>query len=148
MVSKKQVVFSNYMTLNKVIIYTDGGSRGNPGPSAIGVLIGDKKYKKYIGKKTNNIAEYEAVIFAMKKAKQLLGAKQSKFSILEINVDSELVVRQSNGEYKILDKDLQLLFIEIWNLKQDFRKALFKHIPREKNKIADALVNEALDKMV
>lgn len=129
----------------KLIIYTDGGARGNPGPAAIGVVVGSKKYGEYIGETTNNIAEYKAVIFALKKAKALIGKKKAAEAEIEVNLDSELIERQLNGEYKILDEDLQPLFIEVWNLKLDFKKVEFKHIPREKNKVADRLVNEALD---
>jgi len=123
-------------------IFTDGGSRGNPGPSAIGVVIGDKSYFKYIGSRTNNQAEYEAVIFALEQAKKL------KLPGLEINLDSELVCKQLNHQYKIKDKDLQPLFIKAWNLSLDFKKIIFKYIPREQNKEADKLVNQELDKQL
>lgn len=132
----------------KIIIYTDGGARGNPGPAAIGVLVGNKGYSEKIGNTTNNIAEYKAVVFALKKAKHLLGGKKTKETEIEIRSDSELLVNQVNGEYKIKDKNLQPLFIEIWNLKQDFKNVAFEYIPREKNKEADKLVNQALDTLV
>lgn len=136
-------LFSN---LNKkIIIYTDGGSRNNPGDAGIGVIINGKKYSKYLGIKTNNEAEYEAVIFALKKAKQLIGKKNTKSTEVEIRMDSELVCNQLNGKYKIKEKNLHPLFIEIWNLKTDFKKVEFKHIPREENKEADKLVNLAID---
>lgn len=131
----------------KLIINTDGGSRGNPGPAAIGVVIGSRKYGEYIGETTNNVAEYKALIFALKKTKALLGKTKSRTTNLEINLDSELLVKQLDGRYKILDIDLQPLFIEVWNLKQDFKTTEFKHVPREKNKEADKLVNVALDKV-
>ncbi|KKU14763.1 hypothetical protein A3A20_00725 [Candidatus Wolfebacteria bacterium RIFCSPLOWO2_01_FULL_45_19] len=129
----------------KLIIYTDGGARGNPGPAAIGVVVGSKHYGGYIGETTNNVAEYKAIIFALKKVKQLIGKIKAKTTEIEIRADSELVVRQLNGRYKILDKGLQFLFVEIWNLRLDFKKIDFVHIPREKNKLADKLVNQALD---
>lgn len=131
----------------KIIMYTDGGSRGNPGPAGIGVYIETlgKKYGECIGTKTNNEAEYGALIFGLKKLKQLLG-KKSKQSEIECRLDSELVVKQLNHEYKLSDARIQMFFIEIWNLMLDFGNVKFTHIPREKNKIADALVNEALDK--
>ncbi len=132
-------------TLEKLIIYTDGGARRNPGPAAIGVAIGSKHYGEYIGETTNNVAEYKAVIFALKKTKQLMGKTKAKEAELEIRMDSELVVRQMTGKYKIMDKNLQLLFMEIWNLRLDFKKIDFIHIPREQNKIADKMVNKALD---
>ncbi len=137
--------------MKKIIIYTDGGSRGNPGPAAIGVVFCNEKgqtikdYSKFLGKKTNNEAEYEAVIFALKKFKQLFGKKIAKNSEVELKSDSELLVKQLKGEYKILDSKIQALFLTTWNLKLDFKKVKFKAINREKNKQADMLVNQALD---
>lgn len=131
---------------SKLKIYIDGGARGNPGPAAIGVMIGNKKYNEMIGETTNNVAEYKALVFALKKAKHLLGKKQGRETELEINTDSELVFKQITGRYKILEPDLQNLFIEIWNLQQDFKKVEFKKIPRAQNKLADQLVNQALNK--
>ena len=127
------------------MIFTDGGSRGNPGPAAIGVVIGDKEYAEYLGETTNNVAEYQAVIFALKKTKHLLGKAKLKNIKVVINLDSELVANQLNGKYKILEPDLQPLFIEIWNLRFDFPNLMFQYISREKNKRADRLVNEVLD---
>lgn len=132
---------------NKIIIHTDGGARGNPGPSAIGIVIEKNQYSKYIGIKTNNEAEYEAIIFALKKIKQILGNKKSKNIEIEIKLDSQLIANQLNGLYKIKEKRLFPLFIEIWNLKQDFKKINFVYIPREQNKEADKLVNQELDKI-
>ncbi len=129
----------------KLIIYTDGGARGNPGPAAIGVVVGEKMYGEQIGRTTNNVAEYKAVIFALKKAKQLLGKKKTKEMEVEVRSDSELLSRQLNGLYKIEGKELQPLFIEIWNLKQDFKKVNFIHVTRDKNREADRLVNRTLD---
>lgn len=134
----------------KITIYTDGGSRGNPGPSAIGVVIYKenqiiKTYSEFIGKATNNETEYQAVIFALKKAKLLFGKGKAKEMEIEFLMDSELAVKQLNHEYKIKEERLQLLFIKIWNSILDFKTVSFKHIPREKNKEADRLVNEALD---
>jgi ribonuclease HI len=130
----------------KIVMYTDGGSRGNPGPAGIGVWIETlgKKYGECIGKKTNNEAEYMALIFGLKKLKQLLGKGVKQAEIL-CYLDSELIVKQLNHEYKLKEKHIQDFFIEIWNLMLDFKKVDFKHVRREKNKIADALVNEALD---
>jgi len=128
-------------------MYTDGGSRGNPGPSAIGVYIETlgKKYGECIGIRTNNEAEYEALIFGLKKIKQLVGKEKTKKVEVQCFLDSELVVRQLNHEYKLNDSKVKEFFLEIWNLMLDFKRVVFFHIPREKNKIADALVNEALD---
>ncbi len=132
--------------MDKLIIHTDGGSRGNPGKAAIGFVIDDKKYGERIGIATNNVAEYTAVIYALKKAKQLLGKEKCEQTEIELKSDSELLVRQLNGEYKLKEEHLFPLFIAIWNLKQDFKKISFIHIPREQNKEADKQVNEALDK--
>ena len=132
---------------NKIIMYTDGGSRGNPGPAGIGIYIStlDKKYGECIGEATNNVAEYAALIFGLKKLKQLLGKGKTKQYEIECNLDSELVVKQLNHEYKLKEEYIQKNFIEIWNLMLDFKNVIFKHIPREQNKIADSLVNQALD---
>lgn len=134
--------------MGKLIIYTDGGSRGNPGKAAIGVVVGDKEYKEFIGTATNNVAEYHAVIFALKKAKQLLGKEKSREAEIEMRMDSELVYSQLTGQYKLKEESLFPLFIEIWNLRQDFKKVEFTHILREKNREADALVNQALDSII
>ena len=136
---------SKLFNSSKVIIYTDGGARGNPGPSALGVVVGDKEYGEYLGEHTNNYAEYQALIFALKKAKQLIGKKKAEDAELEVRMDSELIVRQMNGEYKIKEPELQMLFVQVWNLKLDFKTVEFVHIPREQNKRADRMVNKALD---
>lgn len=132
----------------KLIIHTDGGSRGNPGPAAIGVVIDDKSYSEAIGNTTNNVAEYKAVVFALKKAKALLGGDKAKKTELEVRSDSELLVSQIKGRYKIKDEELKPLFIEVWNKMQNFKKVTFKLIPREENKEADSSVNRALDTLV
>lgn len=131
---------------NKIIIYTDGGSRGNPGPAGIGVVIGEKEYAEYIGEATNNEAEYQAIIFALKKAKHLIGGAKAKKAEIEIRTDSELAAKQLEGKYKILDEKIQPLFIKIWNLRLDFGSVAFNLIPREQNKKADYLANQALDR--
>jgi ribonuclease HI len=136
------------MLYKKLIIYSDGGARGNPGPAAAGVAITDIQEKtiarisKYLGKMTNNQAEYHALILGLQKAKAL-GAKE-----VDCFLDSELLVRQLNHKYKIKDKDLVPLFIKIWNLTFDFKKIKFYYITRKRNKEADRLVNEALDKAI
>jgi len=136
----------------KIIIYTDGGARGNPGPAAIGIVMRDgagriiKSWGKAIGIATNNEAEYQAVIFALQKAKAILGGKKAEETMLDMRMDSQLVVRQLNGEYKIEQERLVPFFMKIWNLKMDFAGVTFSHVPREKNKGADAQVNAALDR--
>jgi ribonuclease HI len=139
--------------MRKIIIYVDGGARGNPGPAAIGVLFCNeqgncfKKFSEYLGKMTNNEAEYRAAIFALKKFKSIFGKKLAKETEIEIRSDSELLINQMNGKYKILEKNLQPLFLELWNLRLDFKKVKFKLIPRKKNEEADKLVNQALDSL-
>ncbi|MFA5013027.1 MAG: ribonuclease HI family protein [Candidatus Paceibacterota bacterium] len=136
----------------KIIVYTDGGARGNPGPAAIGVVfcneMGEcfKKHSEFLGDNlTNNEAEYKAVILGLKKLKALLGKEKVKQADVEIRADSELMVNQMNGKYKLSDERIQQFFIAIWNLKTEFKSVSFKHIPREQNKEADKLVNIALD---
>ena len=138
--------------MKKIIIYTDGGSRGNPGPSAIGVVFCNEKsepiksYSEYIGDSlTNNEAEYQAVIFALKKFKSFFGKELVKNSDVELRADSELIVKQFKGEYKVSNLKIQALFIEVWNLRTEFKNLKITFIPREKNIEADRLVNEALD---
>ena|ERR1035437_1492121 len=138
--------------MKKIIVYTDGGSRGNPGKAAIGVVFCNendqviKKFGEYLGDNlTNNDAEYKAIIFALKKFKTVFGKSIAESSDVEFRADSELVVKQLNGEYRLTDPKIQQFFIEIWNLKFDFQSIKFKHILREKNKEADKLVNEVLD---
>ncbi|PIQ92868.1 MAG: hypothetical protein COV69_00930 [Parcubacteria group bacterium CG11_big_fil_rev_8_21_14_0_20_39_14] len=135
----------------RIVVYTDGGSRGNPGPAAIGVVISDgsgkviREYSQFLGQATNNEAEYQALIFALKKIKQLFGKKKAKETEVECRMDSELISKQLNGEYKIEEPSLQPLFLRVWNLKIDFGKVVFKHIFREENKRADRLANQALN---
>lgn len=131
----------------KIVMYTDGGSRGNPGPAAVGVYIEtlNKKIGQCIGNRTNNDAEYEALILGLQKVKQFVGKDRSKKVSVDCFLDSELVVKQLNHEYKLKEPRIQQYFIEIWNLMLEYKQVTFTHIPREKNKVADALVNEALD---
>ena len=139
------------MSKEKLIVYTDGGSRGNPGEAAIGVVIRDEKgnvvkeYGEAIGIKTNNEAEYAAVISALKKIKALFGKEKAKKTEVNFKMDSEFVMKQLNGEYKIEEERMQPLFIAAWNLKMDFARVTFSHVRREQNKEADRLVNMALD---
>ncbi|MEK7452908.1 MAG: ribonuclease HI family protein [Patescibacteria group bacterium] len=138
--------------MNKIIIYTDGGSRGNPGPSAIGIVIKNDKeeilktYGEKIGIGTNNEAEYKAIIFALQKAKLLLGKTKTKQLDVHMKMDSELAVKQLTGEYKLMNENIQRFFIEIHNLKTEFKNVTFEHIRREFNKEADRALNDALDK--
>jgi ribonuclease HI len=138
------------MRLDKIIAYTDGGARGNPGPAAIGVVLmrGGRaigKYAESIGERTNNEAEYEAVILALQKIKHLFGKQKTRDLGVEIRMDSELVARQLSGKYKITEERFFPLFMKIWNLKMDFGDISFMEIAREENREADRLLNEELD---
>lgn len=137
------------MSNNEVTIYTDGGSRGNPGLAAFGVVIkygGEKKeYGEFIGRATNNQAEYQGVVFGLRKVKQLIGKERAKEARVEVRSDSELLVKQLNGDYKVLDEYIQKVWMEIWNLRLDFKEVIFKHVYREDNQEADRLVNVTLD---
>lgn len=138
------------MSEKKIIIHTDGGSRGNPGPAAIGFLIERnglaREFAECIGDKTNNEAEYYALVCALKKAKQLVGKETAKTSNVVCYSDSELMVRQLNHQYKLKDEVIKQHFIAIWNLTIDFKSVTFIHIKREHNCKADKLLNEALDR--
>lgn len=131
---------------NKIVFYSDGGSRGNPGESALGVYFPglEKEYSEYLHIATNNEAEYKGIIYGLKKAKRFAGEDHKK-TVVEVRADSELAVKQLNGEFKLKDEKLIPLFIEIWNLKTEFKSVLFTQIPREENMRADAMVNRELD---
>lgn len=142
---------------NNLIIYTDGGARGNPGPAAIGVFIVDDKgleitrFGKTIGLATNNVAEYIAVISALEWIKQSQEAriknKELKIENIKFFLDSKLVVNQLNGIFKIKEAHLRELIIKIRQLERGVGVNIFYvHIPREKNKIADGLVNDSFSK--
>ena len=134
------------LNANKVIIHTDGAARGNPGPAAIGVIIKDENGKllarisRGIGTTTNNQAEYQAIITALEKAISL--------SILQVALksDSELVVNQINGQYKIKNTGLRALYQRVVQLIGSLEGFSIAYIPREQNTGADALANKALDK--
>jgi len=134
------------MKYKKLIIYTDGGARGNPGPAGCGAVIYDEdkniiaEISEFIGRATNNQAEYMAVVFAIKKASEL------DVDFLDFYLDSELVVKQLNREYKVKNKDLASLFVQIYNEILKFKKVNFFHVRREFNKEADKLANLAMDK--
>lgn len=132
------------MPERNLIIYTDGGARGNPGPAGAGaVLIEDKKIIKeisqYLGEATNNQAEYQALILALEAARDLSATH------LEIRMDSELLVRQCEGRYKVRNVELAKLYLKVHNLLTQFVKARFVHVPREQNTQADRFVNKAID---
>lgn len=129
----------------KLILYTDGGSRGNPGPAATGIVIKNEAneilaaYGEYLGIQTNNYAEYSALISALNKAKKL-GATE-----VECIADSKLVVEQLNGRWKVREPTIQKLFVVAWNAAQQFKKIRITHTMRAGNKEADAQVNKVLN---
>lgn len=132
----------------KLTIYTDGASRGNPGPAAYGFVIFSEKGEKicslgkYIGINTNNFAEYSAVVEALRYLSKQKG--KSNFS-LKFFMDSRLVAEQLSGRFKIKSSTLKLLVEEVKALLLNFKSATFTHIPREKNYLADSMANKALD---
>lgn len=131
-----------------LILHTDGGARGNPGPAGIGVYITNeagevvKEIAEYIGETTNNQAEYKALLRGLEEAREL----QAK--TVRVFMDSELIVKQIQGEYKVKNKDLAPLFIGVHNVSQSFQRVMVEHVPRAHNKEADRLVNEAIDAAV
>lgn len=137
--------------MSKIIIFTDGGARGNPGPAGAGAVIYNEKNEvvaevsDYLGKTTNNVAEYEALIRALTAAKEHFGGEISKMEV-EIYMDSELIVRQMQGRYKVKAPELRRRFLQVKTLLASMPQHSFTHISREQNKVADALVNAAIDK--
>lgn len=137
--------------MERIICYTDGGARGNPGPAGAGAVIKNADGKTLsevcepLGNSTNNFAEYAAVLLALKTLKKLYGAKTKELEV-EVRMDSELVQKQLSYEYQIKEPGLVPQFIEIHNTRvKDFPHITFVHVPREENKEADRLANEAMD---
>jgi len=128
-----------------VHVYTDGGSRGNPGPAASGAVVKSVdgevigEAMKYLGSTTNNQAEYTAIVIGLEKAAELGATK------VDVFMDSELATKQLKGEYKVKNPDIAKRFLEVKNLMHSFERVTFTHIYREKNTEADALVNKCLD---
>lgn len=133
----------------KLIAFTDGASRGNPGKAAIGIIVKDDQgntvvtHKKYLGTTTNNIAEYSALLECIEIVKN---SETFHCTDLVIQTDSELMARQMNGEYKVKDPGLKVLFqkVNAALTSASFTFAI-RHIPRSLNKEADALANEAIN---
>lgn len=131
--------------MKELTIYIDGASHGNPGPAGVGVVICQKdevlkNISTYIGETTNNVAEYQALIFALQEALIL------KAEIININTDSQLLARQLNCEYKIKSKNIIGLYNQVLHLVSGFIEVKFNHIPREQNRGADKLANLAVKK--
>lgn len=143
------------MTNKHLLVFSDGGSRGNPGPAGAGAVICDekgrvlKKVKKYLGSVTNNVAEYEGLILGLKEATKMLALSGPKGSRRETHVtcyaDSMLVMEQMAKRWKVKHEGLKPLHKRATALAEKFSKITFHHIPREKNDLADALANEAMD---
>jgi len=134
----------------KFIVNTDGGARGNPGPSGIGFVIQQdgaviKTGKAYIGETTNNQAEYEALIRALGELDTLAPQEGRKDNHVEVRMDSELVIKQLRKEYKVKDAGLKLQFAKVGALVAKFPSISFVHVMREENGVADELANEAMD---
>lgn len=129
--------------MTELTIYTDGASRGNPGPASIGVSICEggeevETISEAIGIATNNIAEYTALLEGLKRAIEM----QAK--IVHVNADSELMIKQMKGEYKVKNPDIKVIFNQIKSLVSQIGKVSFTHVRREYNQRADALANFAL----
>ena len=133
-----------------ITIFTDGGSRGNPGPSAGACVVKDSAGNvrlmcgKYLGKATNNIAEYQGVVLAFEEILKLPKIKFSD-SNLKFNLDSTLVVNQLNGKFKVKDENIRRFVVKVRELESKFGSVRYNYIPREKNTLADGVVNKTLD---
>ena len=129
------------------LIRTDGGARGNPGPAGIGVVIENadtgeivEKHSRFLGKTTNNQAEYRAAILGLERCLHLHANE------VDVLADSELLVKQANGTYRVKHPDLALRFAELKRLEARFKIVRYRHVRREQNKLADKLANEAMDR--
>lgn len=131
--------------MEKYKLFTDGGSRGNPGPAAAGVVCYSSTDEvvfakgKYLGVTTNNEAEYKALVLGLEVC------LEKKLTSVEVYMDSELVVKQVLGLYKVKNENLQTFHKKVLELKKQFTLLTFTHVRREKNKMADSLVNQTLD---
>ena len=131
--------------IEQVTIYTDGGSRGNPGPAAAGFILAEpdgtqiQSKALFLGEATNNVAEYTAIVEALAAAKRI-GAKR-----LTVFSDSELLVKQVNGQYRVKSEQIRPLFQQVISLINEFEECRIKHVTRDKNKEADGIVNQALN---
>ncbi len=132
-----------------ITIFTDGGARGNPGPAGAGAVIYKGKEKigevsEFLGHQTNNFAEYQALISALTLARDMVGTAVPKTTI---KMDSELIVKQMKGEYRVKEPTLKILHTRVKELiASSFPDISFVHVRREENKEADALANDAMDR--
>ena len=133
-------------------IHADGGSRGNPGPAGSGAMIRDHlgnsvaSVSQFLGTRTNNFAEYEAVILALETLTKLIGTQKVGSTIVEVKMDSELVVKQMKGVYKVKHPVMKEQYARLAALAATFKSASFTHVPRAENSDADALANAAMDR--
>lgn len=133
-------------------IHADGGARGNPGPAGAGAIIRDEfgstvgSISKFLGHQTNNVAEYEAVILAFEALYRAVPAAERETTGVVVKLDSELVVRQMKGEYKVRNPVLKEQQARLAQVVAAFGSVAFTHIPREENSDADALANAAMDR--
>lgn len=134
------------MSSKRLFVYADGGSRGNPGPAGAGAYLESEdgepaaRIYKYLGETTNNVAEYSALIFGLKEA------LRQKAEEVTVRMDSQLVVRQIAGEYRVKEPTLQKLHAQVLELLGGFKRYQVEHIPREENAEADKLANLAMDR--
>jgi len=138
--------------MKKIIVYTDGAARGNPGPAGAGAVVLDEggntlaEVSQFLGHQTNNYAEYEAIALALATIKKKFG-KQTKALHVSVKLDSELATRQLNNEYQVKEPTLFPQYMKVHNLcVSDFPHITFTHVRREQNKEADRLANEAMDR--
>ncbi len=134
------------------IIHTDGGSRGNPGIAGVGAIICDENgstvasVSKFIGQQTNNFAEYEAVILALEELQKIISDGELSETKVLVKMDSELVVKQMQGVYRVKHPILKLQQAKLKKHISEFEEVSFTHVPREQNKDADFLANEAMNR--
>jgi ribonuclease HI len=133
------------MVTKKMIMYSDGGARGNPGPGGSGAVLWYEgkivgRYGRYLGVTTNNQAEYGGLLMGLEQA------LEQNTTELEVRMDSLLIVNQCKRTFKVRDAKLQSLYLKVVNLAQRFQKISYHHVPREQNKDADAMVNLAIDR--
>ncbi len=138
----------------KFTIHADGGARGNPGPAGAGAVVRDEfgvlvaSVSKFLGHRTNNFAEYEAVISAFEELAKLVPAAEREITDVAVKMDSELVVKQMKGEYKVKHPVLKEQHARLGQVLAAFNHVSFTHVPRDQNSDADALANEAMDRGV
>ena len=134
------------MSPKRLFIYADGGARGNPGPAGAGAYLENEagqavaRIYKYLGETTNNVAEYSALIFGLKEA------QRQQAEEVTVRMDSQLVVKQISGEYRVKEPTLQKLHAQVQDLLASFKRYQVEHIPRAENSEADKLANLAMDR--